>query len=127
MAMMFIDRLYVAHYSQEALTAVASSGTLAWGVILFISSITTMSEVFVAQYNGAKKHDALGEPVWQTVWFSFASILFFTPVALLFTPFLVNSGFFSLMEGEYFLWTILFAPAYALLAGVSGFFIGLKT
>ena len=124
MAMMFIDRLYVAHYSQEALTAVASSGTLAWGVILFISSITTMSEVFVAQYNGAKKHDALGEPVWQTVWFSFASILFFTPVALLFTPFLVNSGFFSLMEGEYFLWTILFAPAYALLAGVSGFFIG---
>lgn len=124
MAMIFIDRLYLAHYSQEALAAVASSGTIAWGVILFISSITTMSEVFVAQYNGAKKVDALGEPVWQTVWFSFASILFFTPMALWFTPFLVRIDFFNALEAEYFLWTVLFAPAYALLSGVSGFFIG---
>jgi len=124
MAMLFIDRLYLANYSQAALTAAASSGAFSWAIILGIASLTSMSEVFVAQYNGAKKFGRLGDPVWQTIWISLFAFALFIPLALFFGAFLCDLGVFNNLEETYFRWSMLFAPSYALMTGLTGFFVG---
>ncbi len=124
MAMVFIDRLYLANYSQAALTAAASSGALTWAIILGISSLTSMSEVFVAQYNGAKWYTRLGEPVWQAIWISLFAFLLFIPLSLFLGSFLMSAGIFNPLEEAYFRWSMLFAPCYAMMSGLTGFFVG---
>lgn len=124
MAMLFIDRLYLANYSQSALTAVASSGSFSWSIILGIASLTSMSEVFVAQYNGAKRFDKLGEPVWQAIWIALFAFVLFIPLGLFLGVYLQGIGIFNEFEESYFRWSMLFAPSYALMTGLTGFFVG---
>lgn len=124
MLMVFIDRLYLANYSTAALTAATSAGTFSWAILLALSSLTSMSEVFVAQLNGAKKFFNLGDPVWQTIWISLFSLVVFIPMALFLGKGLVAYGLFTPMQEEYFRWTMYFAPLYAIMTGISGFFIG---
>ena len=80
--MIFTDRIFLAHYSLAAMNASVTAGTLAWALMSGIGMITAMSEIFVAQYNGAKQYHRLGVPVWQMIWFSFFSLAFFIPVAI---------------------------------------------
>src|SRR5271154_819728 len=68
--MIFTDRIFLARYSLSDLNASVTAGTLAWAIISGLGMITAMSEVFVAQYNGAKRYDKLGAPVWQMIWFA---------------------------------------------------------
>ena len=66
MLMVFVDRIFLSWYSTEAFNAATTAGTLAWGFILGLITLASMSEVFVAQYNGAGKFSKIGSPVWQT-------------------------------------------------------------
>ena len=91
MLMIFTDRLFLAHYSIEALNAAVASGTLAWAFMAGIGMITAMSEIFVARYNGAAQYKLLGVPVWQMLWISLFSLLFLSeaiPLSLSFSLFL---------------------------------------
>lgn len=121
--MIFIDRLLLAHYSTEALNAVANSMTLGWAYLCGWIVLTGISEVFVAQYNGAKIYQKLGEPVWQMIWLSLASVLFFIPLALG-----VDSWFFlgadQELERDYLKWMFWFGPTWPLYSALCGFFIG---
>lgn len=121
--MVFIDRLLLAHYSTAALNAVANSMTLGWAYLFGWLVLTSISEVFVAQYNGAKLYQKLGEPVWQMIWLSIASILFFMPLAIG-----VDDWFFQgehqLLERSYLRWMFWFGPALPLYGALCGFFIG---
>src|SRR5579871_2099171 len=82
LSMIFTDRIFLAHYSLGALNASVNAGTLAWAFMAGIGMITAMSEVFVAQYNGAKLFDRIGSPVWQMIWFSVFSFLISVPLAI---------------------------------------------
>ncbi|MCB1083507.1 MAG: MATE family efflux transporter [Simkania sp.] len=123
-AMMFCDRLFLANYSASALSAAASAGTLFWAGNFMIVTLCAMSEVFVAQYNGAKRYNKLGEPVWQMIWLAIFSSIFFFCLGTFGSNQLYNFGFFNADEVLYFKWNNFFAPAFSLLAAISAFFIG---
>lgn len=124
MAMLFIDRIFLAKYSASSLNAAASSGTLAWSIDLAIVTLASMSEVFVAQYNGAKHFQKLGEPVWQMIWLSIFSIIIFIPMGIwlsrLIYPFEGSPG----QEYQYFQWMLFMGPLSVMQAAIGGFFIG---
>ena len=123
LCMIFTDRLFLARYSIEALDAVANAGTLSWAFISGVGTITAMSEVFVAQYNGAQRHEQIGVAVWQTIWLSLISFIVFIPGAYFAPQFFafdpnknLEIGFFRLL--------MIFGPSYALMTAFAGFFVG---
>ena len=67
-AMIFVDRMFLAKFSIDAHNACVAASTIAWGFTIGFQVLNEMVEIFVAQYNGAKKYHILGKPVWQTLW-----------------------------------------------------------
>jgi MATE family multidrug resistance protein len=122
--MIFTDRIFLARYSLADLNASVTSGTLAWAIMGGFGMVTAMSEVFVAQYNGAKKYDQLGRPVWQMIWLAFFSLLFFIPFGIWGAPVIFSGNANAESEITYFRWLMFFGPSYALLTSFAGFFIG---
>lgn len=123
-SMMFVDRLFLSYYSTDALNAAASAGTLFWAGNFMWVTLAAMSEVFVAQYNGAKRYDKLGEPVWQMIYLSGLSCIFFFLVAHFGSAFMLKSGFMNQNEAEYFRWNSYFSPCWTLLTALGSFYIG---
>jgi len=122
--MIFTDRIFLAHYSLGALNASVNAGTLAWALMSGVGMITAMSEIFVAQYNGAKKYTQIGVPIWQMIWFSLLSFAFFIPMAIWGAPSIFQGDLYADMEIQYFRWLMFFSPSYALMTAFAGFFIG---
>jgi len=102
--MIFTDRIFLAHYSLEALNASVNAGTFAWALMSGVGMIAAMSEVFVAQYNGAKQHRRLAVPAWQMIWFSLFSILFFLPLAVWGSEMIFAGDLYADLEVQYFRW-----------------------
>lgn len=122
--MIFTDRIFLAHYSLGALNASVNAGTLAWALMAGVGTVTAMSEVFVAQYNGSKQPQRLGTPIWQMIWFSLFSSFFFIPMAIWGAPLIFEGDIYASMEIQYFRWLMVFGPGYALMTAFAGFFIG---
>ncbi len=122
--MIFTDRIFLSRYSIETLNASVNAGTLAWAFMSGIGMVTAMSEVFVAQYNGAKQGNRLGRPVWQMIWFSLFSFLIFIPLGIWGAPSFFSNNPHAELEIVYFRWLMYFGPFYALLTAFAGFFIG---
>lgn len=123
MFMIFVDRALLANYSTEAFNASVNASTIGWAFIGAFMGLCCISEVFVAQYNGAGRKEMMGIPAWQMIWVGVFSILFFFPLAQF-----GNSLFFPSaheeMERVYFRWMIYFGPAVAIYGALSGFFVG---
>lgn len=122
--MIFTDRIFLAHYSTEALNASVNAGTFAWAFMAGIGTIAAMSEVMIAQYNGAGEFKKLGVPAWQMIWLSLFSLVFFIPIAVWGSEMIFGNSPYAELEIEYFGWLMVFSPGYALLMAFSGFFIG---
>ncbi|MDE3046271.1 MAG: MATE family efflux transporter [Verrucomicrobiota bacterium] len=122
--MIFTDRIFLARYSLSALNASVNAGTLAWAIMITLGMITAMSEVFVAQYNGAKRYDRLGVPVWQMIWFALFSFLIYIPIGIWGAPLIFEGSRYAEFETVYFRWLMFFGPSYALMTAFAGFFIG---
>ncbi len=122
--MIFTDRIFLSHYSSQALNASVNAGTMAWAFMAGISMVTAMSEVFVAQYNGAKKWEKLGVPVWQMIWFALSSFLFFIPMGVWGSGAIFQNNLHQGLETIYFQWLMFFGPSVALMTAFAGFFIG---
>lgn len=120
--MLFVDRIFLAQYSLTTLSATTSSGVLAWGFIMGITTLANISEVFVSQYNGNGQFEKVGTAVWQLIWLSCFSTCLFLPLALWGTHSIYPNP--SSYEHEYFKWLILGGPIFSLQAAISGFFIG---
>lgn len=123
-AMVFVDRIFLSFYSTAALNAATSAGTFSWSLILGFSTLAGLSEVFVAQYNGAKQYHLLGQPIWQMIWFSLLSSIFFIPAGYFLAEPLYGSFNLTNYELQYFRYTMFLSPAPVLLAALSAFFIG---
>ncbi len=124
MMMIFADRLLLANFSTLALNAAINATTLSWAFVLGPMVLAGISEVFVAQYNGAKKLDKLGEPVWQMIWFSLATFALFLPLSIWGGAFFYGYSQDHAMERVYFKWLMLFGPSFSIYAALNGFFIG---
>ena len=124
MAMIFVDRLLLAHYSTEALNAAVNAMTLGWGPIFAWMTLATIAEVYVSQFNGAGEKKKIGPAVWQMIWLSFFSILFFIPLALWGGEWIYGNNPLYHLENDYFKWMLLFAPSIPLYAALCGFFVG---
>lgn len=124
MAMIFTDRLLLASYSPAAMNAAVNASTFGWAFLFGWMVMCGISEVFVAQFNGAKEYRKLGKPVWQMVWLSLLSILFFAPLALWGGEWVYGASEEYVLERTYFEWMMLFGPSYALFSALCGFFIG---
>ncbi len=122
--MVFVDRIFLSFYSTDALKAATSSGTFSWSLILGFSTLAGLCEVFVAQYNGAKQYKMLGEPVWQMIWLSLLSTLFFLPLGLFAAKSLYGEFSKTNFDYQYFRYTMFLSPLPVLLAALTGFFVG---
>jgi len=123
-AMMFFDRLFLAYYSTSALTAAASAGNLYWAGCFMWVTLAAMAEVFVAQYNGAKRYEKLGQPAWQMIYLSGASVIFFFILGHFGSELFYQSGLMNHDEMTYYRWNNYFAPLLTLMTAISAFYIG---
>jgi multidrug resistance protein, MATE family len=72
----FVDRMFLAWYSPEAIAASVPSGLLNFSIMsLFIGTASYVS-TFVAQYYGSGQHHRIGPVVWQGVYISIIGGLF---------------------------------------------------
>jgi MATE family multidrug resistance protein len=123
-AMIFVDRMLLANYSTEALNAAVNAMTLGWGPIFAWMTLGSIAEVYVAQFNGAGDKQKIGSAVWQMIWLSLFSILFFLPIGLWGGDWLYGTQSNHLLEKEYFTWMMVFGPTIPFYAALCGFFIG---
>jgi multidrug resistance protein, MATE family len=122
--MIFVDRCFLASYSINALNASVNAGTLAWGFLGGAGMLTAMSEIFVAQYNGAKLYNKVSIPVWQMIWVSLAFFVVYIPIGLYIAPYIFSGSIYSPLEIEYFSYLMIFGSAYATKTAIEGFYIG---
>jgi MATE family multidrug resistance protein len=123
MFMIFVDRLLLANFSTEAFNAAVSASTIGWAFIAAFMGLCSISEVFVAQYNGAGRKERMGMPVWQMIWVGVFSIFIFFPLAQWGNS-LIFSNSDQDLERLYFRWMIYFGPAIAIYGALAGFFVG---
>lgn len=123
--MMFLDRLILANYSLEAMNAAATAGmacmVLQYGAI----GIASITEVFVGQYNGARKYAQASQPAWQMIWFSLFTSIFFFSAAKWGGPYVLSDYHYESLALPYYQWLLYFSPIFAVQAAIAGFFIGL--
>lgn len=124
MAMFFVDRTFLSHYSIEAFNAAARSGTLSWAFMAGWIALGSMAEVFVAQFNGSKQYQKIGAPVWQMIYLSLATFFFFIPMYFWGTELIYGTGIENTMPRKYFSLMMLFAPSFPLYASLAAYYIG---
>ncbi|WP_226987388.1 MATE family efflux transporter [Parachlamydia acanthamoebae] len=122
--MTFVDRLYLAHYSTDALNSTVTSGTIAMAFTYGLQTLCEMGGVLVAQYNGAQRYDQIGKVIWQVLWITLGSFVFFIPLSFFGGDILFGNSSQGALEKEYFSKLVLFGPALGLIGSISGFYIG---
>lgn len=122
--MLFLDRLFLSHYSLEALNASGNAGMMVQLSQFWVIATVSIAEVFVGRFNGAGKYEKLGQPVWQMIWFSIATILWFIPLGAFAGPYLFHQNGYADLEIQFFSYLMFFAPFAALSGALSAFYIG---
>lgn len=122
--MLFLDRLFLAHYSLPALNAAAHAGAVVQFLQFWSIATVSIAEVFVGRANGAGKFERLGQPVWQMIWLSLGTFLFYLPIGLFAGPILFFNDTYGGLEIEYFQILTCFIPLAALSAALCAFYVG---
>jgi len=77
--LLFIDRMFLAQYSTEAICAALPGGLTAFTFMcLFIGTVVYLN-TFVAQYHGAKEPHKIGTLVWHGIYLSMFAAVILTP------------------------------------------------
>jgi len=82
--MQFTDRVFLANYSVDAIAAALPAGIASFTLISFFMGVANYTNVFVAQYTGARACHRVGSSLWQGIYFSLgaavllASMVFFS-------------------------------------------------
>ncbi|WP_309026968.1 MATE family efflux transporter [Pelagicoccus enzymogenes] len=63
--MLFIDRMLLSWYSNEAIAATLPAGLLHWTLICPFFGMAMYTSTFVAQYTGANRPERVGASIWQ--------------------------------------------------------------
>ena len=122
--MIFTDRFFLANYSIDAMNAVAAASTAGFILFTFTMNIASIAEVFVGKHNGAEEYEKAAEPVWQMIWFSFASIIIFWPTAIFATNLLIPENL-QKFGSPYLKLMLLFGSVTPLISALHAFFAGI--
>lgn len=77
-----VDRIMLSWYSLEAMNSVSLVSSIVAIFQFAPIALTGISEVFVGQYNGAKRFHDIGQPVWQMIWLSLGLAPIYIPIGL---------------------------------------------
>jgi MATE family multidrug resistance protein len=125
--MHIVDRIYLSHWSVEALAASAPAGIMYWTLFSLPFGIAVYTNTFVAQYFGSRRPERVVASVWQGLWLALAGGLLLAAVA----PF--SESIFRLagheadvlrLEAPYFSILCIGAAPALLSAALSAFFSG---
>ncbi len=125
--MQFTDRLFLAHYSVEAISAALPAGIAAFTFLSLFLGTAGYVNTFVAQYSGAGNRGRVGEALWQGIYFSIGSglllaFLYFAAPAIF--SFVGHSLEVQKLEVVYFRILILGAGLPVLNSAVACFYTG---
>lgn len=121
----FCDRLFLAHYSLDALEASAAASALCNLFQHPLMRIVTMAQVFVGLYNGSKKFTQIGQTIWQMIWFSLSSLLLTLPIGLTISPYFFRGTSIEHSALTYFNTMMFFNFLFPLGAALTSYFVGL--
>ena len=125
--MHFIDRLYLAWYSKEALAACMPAGMTHFTIFCFPQGVAAYCVTFVAQYWGAKRPERIASVVWQGLYigFLFLPLIWLTGLAApWFYNFLGHPANVAAQEAMYYQSLCLCGGACIMSAALTGFFSG---
>src|SRR5210317_2086950 len=74
--MQFTDRIFLANYSVDAITAALPAGIASFTSTSFFLGVVNYTNAFVAQYTGAKAFNRVGAAVWQGIYFALLAAVF---------------------------------------------------
>jgi len=123
----FVDRMFLAWYSPEALAAAMPAGMMSFAVMSFFLGTTTYVSTFVAQYYGAKRFDRIGPALWQGVYVSLLGglvLLCLIPFAETIFRFVGHDPIVQRFEVQYFQILCLGGAPFVGSAAFAGFFSG---
>ena len=80
--MEFTDRVFLANYSIDAISAAAPAGITAFLFMALLGGIARYTQVFIAQYYGAGKSERIGSSLWQGIYFTLFSGFIFLLLSL---------------------------------------------
>lgn len=123
-----IDRVFLGHYSTEALGAAMAVMGVFWTPLALLQQTAAYLMTFVAQYYGAKENGKIGQALWQAIYISvIGGILFLglIPCSPFLFTFIGHSPTMQVLEIEYFHAICYSALPTALVAVASSFFSGL--
>lgn len=84
--MEFTDRVFVSHYSLDAIAAAAPAGFANLVSLLFFMGVAGYVNVFIAQYVGSNAPERAGASLWQAIYFSFFGAAILASMAFLARP-----------------------------------------
>ncbi len=126
--MEFTDRIFLSHYSVDAISAVVPAGVTAFLVLSFLGGIAGYTSVFIAQYHGSGQLDKIGATLWQGIFFTlFSGVLLLAIAAFVSTPLFELVGHdpeIRILEDYYFRILCQGGILHVAIQTLSGFFTG---
>jgi len=125
--MQFINRIFLAHYSPDALAACVPAGMLAFVFCCFFFGVVSYTNAFVSQYHGRGKAASVSVAVWQGVWLSVAAgllLLALTPAGYYIMDHSGHAAPVIALEKQYFLILNSGGIIYLTATAFSSFFTG---
>lgn len=125
--MQFTDRLFLSHYSLDAIAASAPAGMPFLLVLLTLMGVAEYSGVFIAQFVGAQMPERVGRVLWQALTISFVGAVIFILISFLSEELFALGGHearLQAMEAQYFRIMCLGGGLPLITAALSCFFSG---
>lgn len=126
--MEFTDRIFLSHYSVDAISAVVPAGVSVFLLLVFFGGIGGYISVFIAQYSGAGRLDRVGATLWQGIFFTlFSGVILFGIASFVAEPLfsLVGHGpDIQILEVQYFSILCQGGILHVAIQTLSGFFTG---
>jgi MATE family multidrug resistance protein len=126
--MEFTDRIFLSHYSVDAISAVVPAGVTAFLLLCLLGGISGYVSVFIAQYHGSGRPERIGVVLWQGIFFTILAgifLLLFASAAT--TPLFTlvgHSPAVRVLEERYFQILCQGGILYVAAQTLSGFFTG---
>ena len=125
--MQFVDRMFLAWYSPDALAACLPAGLMSFAIISFFVGTCGYTSVFVATYYGQKRYASLSVALWQGVILGVISgliILALTPVGSYIIMASNHDSVVKILEKQYFFILCAFGGSAVINNALAGFFTG---
>ncbi|MBF0312876.1 MAG: MATE family efflux transporter [Oligoflexia bacterium] len=125
--MQFVNRMFLAWYSTDAIAAAVPAGILAFNIVCFFSGIISFCNILVAQYFGNGQPRGIARSIWAGLYFSLLSaviIVLLVPIGVAIIHSSHHSDAVKTMEQQYFAITGTFGGVPIISGVFAALFIG---